>query len=162
LPLGQPSAPALSSIYPSSRHSVSSSYGYTCDIFPFKRINTTFVSIDTWSTSYTSGFFLPTYSYFLSIHDLRMAIPYGYCSMTGRIYHTYSSVSVAFFVSHPVLSLSFARATSPIQLGDFSILFFPGFFCGVICVPCCISYSSVSLFFLFFSNISSILCILVR
>lgn len=69
-PVGQPSSPALSSIYWSSRRSVLTSYGYTCDIFPLKSINTTFVSIDTWSTSYTSGFSLPTYSYFLSIYDL--------------------------------------------------------------------------------------------
>jgi hypothetical protein len=64
LPRGQPTVPALLSIYPSSRRSVLSSYGYTCDIFPFKSINTTYVSIDTWSTSYTSGFFLlPTHTF---------------------------------------------------------------------------------------------------
>jgi hypothetical protein len=114
-PVGLPSAPALSSIYRSSRCSVLSSYGYTCDIFPLKSINTTFVSIDTWSTSYTSGLSLPTYSYFLSIYELRMAILYGHCNMTGRIYRTYSSVFVASpsrIPSSPSLSRARCRSSN--------------------------------------------------
>jgi hypothetical protein len=164
LPRGQPSAPALSSIYPSSRRSVlSSSYGYTCDIFPFKRINTTLVSIDTWPTSYTIGFFLPAYSYFLSIYDLRMAIPNGYCNMTGRIYHTYSSISAASqsrTLSSPSLSPARCRSSNWVISRFY---FFPGFFSGVISEPCCISLSLVSYFFFFSSfSILYILCPLVR
>jgi hypothetical protein len=123
LPRGQPSAPALLSIYPSFRRSVLSSYGYTCDIYPFKSIKTTYVFIDTWPTSYTSGFFLPTYSYFLSIYDLRM-------------YHTYSSVHVV----SPSHTLSFARAPSLIQLGDFPFLL--SLASSVVLFPCLV----VSLF----------------
>jgi hypothetical protein len=63
--------------------------------------------------------------------------------MTGRIYHTYSSVSVASpscTLSSP--SLPFARATSLIQLGDFSILFS---LASVVLFPCLV----LSLFPLF-------------
>lgn len=143
---GQPSAPALLSIYPSSRRSLLSSYGYTCDIFPFKSINTTFVSIDTWSTSYTSGFFLPTYSYFLSIYDPRM-------------YHTYFSVHVV----SPSHTLSFARAPSLIQLGDFSILLSLASSVVLVLFPCLVVslFPSFPLLFFFslFVSFSRLFCV---
>jgi hypothetical protein len=54
----------------------SSAYSHTCNIFPFN-INTTFVSINMWST-YTSGF-----SYFLVSVNLRKTVSYG-TAMIGR------------------------------------------------------------------------------
>jgi hypothetical protein len=70
------------------RSALSSSYGYTCDIFPF------------------------TYPLILSVNT----------RVFRRIYHTYSSVSMA-SPSRTLSSPSLSRARSLIQLADFSILF---------------------------------------